>query len=188
MFCRIFVVIGVHFCRSNLRIKDFVPFGVLVHISISYQCFFLFLIISPFPAGWESFLTLISKLFLTSSCFYLWISTSNPKLLPPGPQINEAVSLPSLILCILSSELHCCFVAGIEAGVGSVVLTTLTKRRRNSPGVFPAISSFPFLINLIWSHFITVLPAVSFDKSRLLLKSVPSCHLPAKVQPLALPF
>lgn len=103
--------------------------------------FVLFLIISLFPAGWESFLTLISELFLTSSCFYLWISTSNPKLLPPGPQINEAASLPALILCILSAELHCCFEAGIEGGGGSVALTALTERRRNSPGVFPAISS-----------------------------------------------
>lgn len=139
------------------------------------------------PCWVGEFLTLISKLFLTSSCFYLWISTSNPKLLPPGPQINAAGSLPALILCILSAELHCCFGAGIEDGVGSVVLTALTKRRRNSPGVFSAIFSFPFLISLC-SHFITVLPAVSFDKSRLLLKTVPSCHLPAKVQPLALPF
>lgn len=138
--------------------------------------------LSRFPAGWESFLTLISELFLTSSCFYLWISTSNPKLLPPGPQINEAVSLAALILWILSAELRCCVVAGIEGGVGSVVLTTLTTRRRKSPGVSSAISSFPFSIHLFRSHSITV------DKSRLLLKTVPSCHLPSKVQPLALPF
>lgn len=48
--------------------------------------------------------------------------------------------------------------------------------------------SFQPFARLIWSHFITVLPAVSLDKSCLLLKPVPSCHLPAKEQPLALPF
>lgn len=71
-------------------------------------------------------------------------------------------------------------MAGIGAGVGSVVLTTLTKWRRNSPGVFPAV--FPFFI-LDQSHFITALPVISFNNTHLLLKIVP--FLPAPVQPLA---
>lgn len=115
-------------------------------------------------------MTLISELFLTSSCFYLWISTSNPKLLPPGPQINEAVSLPALILCILSAELHCCFVAGIEDGVGSVVLTALTERRRNSPGVFPAI----FSSYSVSFHYSSACSIPSFIKARSFLSS--SCQ------------
>lgn len=97
-------------------------------------------------------MALISELFLTSSCFYLWISASNPKLLPPGPEINGAVSLPALILRILSAEPHCCLLVGIEEGVGSVVLATLAKAEEEFSRWLFSHFLVPILIHLIWSH------------------------------------
>lgn len=56
-------------------------------------------------------------------------------------------------------------MAGIEDGVGSVVLATLTKAEEEFSRWLFSHFLVPILIHLIWSHCVTGPPALSFDKS-----------------------